>query len=117
MNITLKLTIIVLLLLQLILIIRITKKRKMTLKYASFWLMLIFIMIVITIFPKFIFQISKITGFEKTSNMIFLIGFFFLFYISVTISTTISIQSEKIRLLTQEVSLLKKRVSEDGKKE
>ena len=56
-------------------------------------------------------------GFEKASNMMFLIGFFFLFYISFIITTSISIQNEKIKLLIQEVSILKESVENNGKKE
>ena len=49
--------------------------------------------------------------------MMFLIGFFFLFYISFIITTSISIQNEKIKLLIQEVSILKESVENNGKKE
>lgn len=49
--------------------------------------------------------------------MIFLLGFFFLFYVSFIITTSISIQNEKIKTLIQEVSLLKESVEKNGKKD
>lgn len=94
MSITLKITLISLLLLQLFLIINRVKRKKMTMKYASFWIFLIIIMSIVTLFPAIIINLSKLMGFEKTSNMIFLIGFFFLFYTSFIITTSISIQNE-----------------------
>lgn len=117
MNINLKLSLIILLLLQLILIANRVKRKKMTMKYASFWIFLIIIMSVIVVFPSIVFKLSKLAGFEEASNMIFLLGFFFLFYVSFIITTSISIQNEKIKTLIQEVSILKESVDKNGKKD
>lgn len=117
MNINLKLSLIILLLLQLILIANRVKRKKMTMKYASFWIFLIIIMSVIVVFPGIVFKLSKLAGFEEASNMIFLLGFFFLFYVSFIITTSISIQNEKIKTLIQEVSILKESVDKNGKKD
>lgn len=117
MNISLKIFLIMLLLLQLFLIINRVKRKKMTMKYASFWIFLIIIMTIVVIFPSIVFKLSELAGFEEPSNMIFLLGFFFLFYVSFIITTSISIQNEKIKLLIQEVSLLKESVNKNGKKD
>ena len=117
MSINLKLSLIILLILQLILIVNRVKRKKMTMKYASFWLVLVFIMAIVVIFPNIVFKLSKLEGFEETSNMIFLLGFFFLFYVSFIITTSISMQNEKIKTLVQEVSILKERVEKNGKKD
>lgn len=117
MSITLKLFIIVLLLIQLILIINIVKIKKISIKYASFWISLVFMMFIVVIFPDFIFCLSDLFGFESSSNMIFLLGFFFLFYTMFIITIWISIQNTKIKLLIQELSMLKESVSDNGKKE
>lgn len=98
-------------------IIRTVKKKKLTMKYASFWIILILMMAIVVIFPGIIFKLSKLAGFEEPSNMIFLLGFFFLFYVSFIITTSVSIQNEKIKSLIQEVSLLKESVNKNGKKD
>lgn len=116
MSIVLKISLLVLLLFQLVLIIRTVKKKKLTMKYASFWVTLIILMAIIVIFPDIVFKLSTFAGFEEASNMIFLLGFFFLFYVSFIITTSVSIQNEKIKLLIQEVSLLKESVNKNGKK-
>ena len=117
MSTTLKITLIILLIFQLILIMNRVKRKKMTITYASFWLFLIILMGIIVIFPGIVFKLSNIAGFEEASNMIFLLGFFFLFYVSFIITTSISIQNEKIKTLIQEVSLLKESVEKNGKKD
>lgn len=117
MSVTLEVSLIILLIFQLFLIINRVKRKKMTMKYASFWIFLIILMSIIVIFPSIVFKLSELMGFEKTSNMIFLLGFFFLFYVSFIITTTISIQNEKIKSLIQEISILKESVRSNGKKE
>lgn len=114
MNDSLKIFLLVLLVFQLVLIIKTLKRKKLTMRYASFWIILILLMSVVAIFPNIIFHLSKIAGFEKTSNMIFLLGFFFLFFVTFIITTSISVQNEKIKLLIQEVSILKNSVNKKG---
>lgn len=112
----LKVSLILLLLLQVILIINSVKKKKFSIKYASLWIFLLTLMAIIVIFPELVFIMAKFMGFEKASNMVFLLGFFFLFYIIFTLTASISIQNEKIKLLVQEVSLLKEKIEINDKK-
>lgn len=72
-------------------------------------------MTLIAIFPNIVFSLSKIFGFEASSNMVFLLGFFFLFYVIFILTISISIQNEKIKLLIQEISLLKESVNKNEK--
>lgn len=97
MSVNLKIFLIILLIFQVVLIINRLKRKKMTMKYASFWILLIIIMGVIVVFPTIVFKLSKLAGFEEPSNMIFLLGFFYLFYVSFIITTSISVQNEKIK--------------------
>ena len=107
MNIMLKVFILLLLLLQLILIIRTVKLKKLSMKYGSFWIVLLILMTLVVIFPNIVFSLSKLFGFEVSSNMVFILGFFFLFYVIFILTISISIQNEKIKLLIQEISILK----------
>lgn len=109
MNITLRIFLIVLLIVQVILIIHKIKSKKISMKYGSLWLIVFMLLIIVSIFPTIIINISKLLGFEAASNMVFLIGFFVLSYINFTLSISISIQNEKIKNLIQEVSLLKEK--------
>lgn len=111
----LKLFLLILILLQLILIIRTIKSRKLSIRYGSFWILLLLLMTIPVIFPEIFEIISNFFRFEATSNMVFIIGFFFLFSLNFILITSISIQNEKIKLLIQEVSILKERIDKNGK--
>ena len=108
---------ILMLIIQLLLIGLTIKQKKLSIKFGSFWIIMVLIMIILVLFPSFIYSLSDFFGFETSSNMLFLLGFFFLFYISFILTTTISIQNEKIKNLIQEISLLKESVDNNGKKD
>ena len=116
MNTSLKIFLIILLLILLISIVKTIKGKKLSMRYGSFWFFLIIVMGIIVLFPQLLFKISNIFGFEVTSNMIFLLGFFFLFYIIFILTIGLSIQNNKIKTLIQEISILKESV-QNGKKE
>ena len=115
MNNTLKIFLILLLILSVVLIMRRLKLQKLSIRYGALWIALIIILIISVIFSDLYFDLSKFLGFEKTSNMIFLFGFFFLFYLSFILITTISVLNDKVKNLIQEVSLLKERVEKSEK--
>lgn len=115
MNIMLKVFILLLIIFQLILIVRTAKLKKLSMRYCSFWILLLLLMTVIVIFPNMVFSISNFFNFEASSNMIFLLGFFFLFYVIFILTISISVQNEKIKLLIQEISILKESVKKNGK--
>lgn len=116
MSITLKITLLILLFIQLVLIMSRVKRKRFTMRYAVFWIILIGIMSLVVIFPTFVFKLSHFAGFEKSSNMIFLLSFFFLFYLSFIITTMVSNHNDKIKILTQEISMLKERVDNSEKR-
>ena len=107
MSINLRIFLLLLLFLQMLLVINTIKKRNLSMKFGSFWILIIFLMSIVVIYPKILFDISVVFGFELMSNMIFIIGFFFLFCVIFILTTSISIQNNKIKKLIQEVSLLK----------
>ena len=111
----LKIFLLILVVIQLILIVRTIKLRKLSIRYGSFWIFLLLLMIIPVVYPNIFVIISKFFKFEATSNMVFIIGFFFLFYINFILVTNISAQNDKIKQLIQEVSILKERIDKNGK--
>lgn len=107
MNLSLKIFLFFILLLQFVLIINTIKAKRMSMRYGSFWLFILVLMFVAVLFPGIFTSISSFFGFEATSNMIFLIGFFFLFYIIFVLTMSLSRQQATIKILIQEISLLK----------
>ena len=116
MNLTIRIFLIILLILFAIIIIKKIKNKHISMRYASIWLIVIFALIIISIFPNIVFSIAKLLHFEAASNMVFLLGFFLLSYISFSLTLTLSKQNEEIKELIQEISILKKKVDEDEKR-
>lgn len=116
MNEVLQIFLIVLLIVQIVLIIRTLRKKKMAMKYASVWILIILLMFIVTIFPNLLFVVSDFFGFETTSNMVFLLGFFFLFYMCFIQTLSLSKQKQEIVTLVQEISILKEEIK-NGKKD
>jgi len=116
MNLPLKLFLFLLILLQLILIVHTLKSRKMSMRYGSFWIFILILMSGAVLFPELFINLSDFFGFEAASNMIFLIGFFFLFYIIFILTMSLSKQNATIKTLIQEVSILRERANKNEKK-
>ena len=87
-------------------------KKKMSLKYSLLWLIFALMFLLSLIFHGLIEKFAKFLGFEAASNMVFLIGFLLLMSITFALTSIISIQKEKIVILTQELAILKKKVKE-----
>jgi len=97
-------------------IIKILRKGRVPIKYSLLWLLSSAIILFVAIFPNVLNAISHLIGFETTSNMVIGVILVILLFITMSLTIIVSGQKEKIRLLIQEVSLLKKRVDEDEKK-
>ena len=114
MSITLRVFLLLLILVMFFMILHTVKKYKMSIRYILIWLFLLVVLLFIVIFPNVLISITSFFGFEKTSNMVFLIGYFILFYLVFIQSVENSIMKKEITNLVQELSLLKKD-KKDGK--
>jgi len=112
MSVTLRVFLVILIFIQLLLITHKIKQKKLTMRYASLWIVFLLTLIFLSIFPDIIIFFAQFLGFEASSNMVFLIGFFIVSYICFILSISISKQNEKMKGLIQEVSLLKKKVND-----
>lgn len=117
MTIRLKIFLLILILLNIFLIIKRLKSKKISIRYVVFWIFLLILLSLSVCFDNLYYYISDFFGFEKTSNMVFLLGFFFLFYLNFLLVTTISSLTDKVKTLTQEISLLKERVNKYEKED
>ena len=116
MDIKLKIFLSIVVLLQLILIIRTIKRNSLSIRYGILWIFLIIIMFLGIIFTNVVFKISNVIGFEVPSNMVLILLAFFQFYMSFFLTLKISKQTQQIKTLTQEVSILKERVDNNERK-
>lgn len=78
---------------------------------AFMWIIIGFVLIVISIFDWIPVLIAKLLGFELTSNFVMSLAIFFLLIIVFLHTIAISKQKEQIKQLVQELSIMKQRMS------
>lgn len=83
------------------------KKGKINIKYSVIWLCLFSILFIFLIVPGFLTFMTKLLGFNLSSNMIFSLLIGTLIIINIFLTVIVSSLFDKIRILTQEVSILK----------
>lgn len=115
MNLELTISSISFLVLIIFFILYLVKKGRISVKYSLVWIMPCIILIIFTLVPGFMVFVSNKLGFQTASNMILTLLICFLMSISIALTTIVTNQKDKIRLLIQEVSILKDRVEKHEK--
>ncbi len=95
-----------------IVILSFLRKKSMTLKYSLLWILGGIVMLIAAIFPGTMVFVSNLLGIELASNAVFALGLFFLMLILMSMTSIVSIQSEKIKRMTQAMALMEKRIRE-----
>ncbi|MBQ4066200.1 MAG: DUF2304 domain-containing protein [Clostridia bacterium] len=89
-------------------------KKKMCIQYSLVWIVLSLALLVIAAFPGIVFWLCDLLGIKTPSNLIYLLGIIYLMLITFMQTCIISKQTEKIKFLTQMVSIEKhKNTKED----
>lgn len=95
-----------------IIILYYLKKRMLELKYTLIWLAAGVVMGIMLIFPDLLEWFRSILGIESNMNALYMLCFAFIIMILMTLTSIVSRQMLKIRVLIQEISMLEKRVRE-----
>ena len=109
MSTELKLTSIIFLIAVIFIVLHLVKKEKIAIKYSLVWILPCLILILYVLIPGFLMWTTKTLGFQTSSNMILTMLVSLLFAITIALTIIVSHQKEQIRLLIQEVSLLKEK--------
>ena len=89
-----------------LIIFRLLKKDKIPVKYSLVWFISSLTLLVVSLFPYSLKEITNFIGFQTTSNLVIGIILALLLFITMVLTIIISNQNKKITLLIQEVSLL-----------
>lgn len=111
MTINLKVGLIIVSLVLFIITFILLKKEKIPVRYSLIWFFASLVILFVGIIPDIFLKISKLLGFVTMSNMVIGIFIFMMLLISILFTVILSKHMRKITLLTQEVSLLKEKVS------
>ena len=85
---------------------RLVAQEKLMLKYSLLWLVLAVVLFLAALFPNALFALASLFGFASPSNFIFVIGFFCLIAISLSLTVIVSKQALRIKNLVQRIALL-----------
>lgn len=88
-------------------IIRSINKNIFLLKNAIRWLFISAGLVILAIFPKLPEWLGNLLGFETTSNFLLIAAIFVLLFIEIKNSVLLSKQQNQIKLLIQELSIVK----------
>ena len=86
---------------------------KVNIKYSLVWLLLFVALLICLFVPGLLSWITKVLGFQTSSNMILSLLIAVLVVINISNTVINSNQDKKIRLLIQEISILKKDEKKD----
>jgi len=93
-------------------ILNLVRQEKMTFKYASIWIVMALIAIILSVFDQFLFRISSLLGFELPSNFIFFSCFLGVVFLSLLLTIFLCQQNERNDKIAQKLALLENEVQE-----
>ena len=94
-------------------ILYLIRKENVNIKYSLIWLILFIILLICLFIPGLLNYITKMLGFQTASNMVLSLLIAVLVIINISNTVINSHQDKKIRLLIQEISILKKDLKKD----
>lgn len=107
MSLALKISAILFILFVLLIINYFVSREKIAIKYSFVWTIPCVVLLLFILIPGFLTWFTKLLGFQTSSNMVFAALIALLIFISIALTVIVSTQNNKIRLLIQEVSMLK----------
>lgn len=107
MSIELTISSVLFLLVLIFFVLYLVKGRKISVKYSLVWIMPCAILLLFTLVPGIMISFTKLLGFQTASNMILVLLMCFVMVVILALTVIVSKQNEKIRLLVQEISILK----------
>lgn len=109
MSVNLRLLLFIFSFISFIIIYRLLKKEKIPVKYSLVWFLSSLVLLIVSLFPYSLEEITKIIGFQTTANLVIGIILALLLIITMVLTIIVSNQNKKITLLIQEISIIKGR--------
>lgn len=91
-------------------ILNLLSKNKVPVRYSLLWIIASILIFVVGVFPNFVGQLTGLIGFQTTSNLVTGIILTILLIITLILTIIVSGQKKKIKLLIQEVSIIKSKI-------
>lgn len=96
-------------------ILFLVREKKVPIKYSLFWIFSALLIFLVGCFPNFINFFTSLVGFQTTSNLVIGIILGIVLFITLLLTIIISEQKNRIKLLIQEISLLKEKINKNDR--
>ncbi len=108
--VTLRITLIMGLIFYFILILLFLKNKSLLLKYALLWILAGIVLGCMVLFPDLLVLITRTLGIESNMNGLFVLCIGFIIVILMALTSIVSRQTNRIRVLVQTNAMLEKRI-------
>lgn len=98
----------------LVFILEMLRKRRLREKYAALWMIIGLALLVLAAFPQLLFWAAALLGVQVPSNLLFAMALLLLMCVCLHLSFEQSQSEDELRILAEEVAILKTRVRELG---
>lgn len=109
---TLRITLIAAVICYFVFILYFLKQRALNLKYTLLWILAGVVMGVLVVFPELLRSIIRIFGIQDNMNGLFIFCIAFIIMILLSLTSIATRLNAKVRILTQELAILDKRIRE-----
>jgi len=89
-----------------LLVLRLVLRRRLLVKYATLWLLVSCVLLLMTLIPHSLANVADLLGFAVPANLLFLAGFVLLLAIAVQLSVELTNVERRLQRLAEEVALL-----------
>lgn len=96
----------------LLIVIELVRKNKLQERYSLLWILMSIILLVLSSTPVIIEAISRWLDIKNPPSLLFLFGLGYLILYNLGTTVTVSRQSERIIRLTQELALLRQKITD-----
>ena len=109
---TLRIVLIIALLFYFVILLIFLKNKTLELRYTLLWMFAGFILALLVIWPDVLRGCVKVIGIQDNMNGLFIMSFAFVIMIMMSLTSIVSRQANKIKLLVQELAIMEKRIRE-----
>lgn len=107
---SLRITLLIAVIVYFIFILFYLKNKALELKYTLLWIFAGIIMLLMVIFPQILLSLKDLFGFEDNMNTLYVICLGFIIMLLMMLTSIVSRQANKVKILIQEIAILEKEI-------
>lgn len=93
-----------------IIILVFLKNKTLELKYTLLWMFAGVVLALLVVWPEILSYFVRLIGIQSNMNGLFIMAFAFVIIIMMSLTSIVSKQANKIKLLVQEMAIMEKRI-------